>query len=674
MDEAIARLRAGQPRAALPILETQLSTDQSNAQLWYLTGACRFELRDLEGAITAFDRALALAPGNATILHGAALTLEDLGKPEQALERYGQAVAADPQQADAHHNRGLLLAKLGRLEEAVQSHSAYVAACPEASRAHADVADVLLALERYPEALAAARRATELGSPEMRAAFTAGLACAMQDMFSEARSWLELAESMDAAAFRRFVAERSVGGSLDRDLDPRTIRLIRGFDRLQFCDWRGRDDYVALFDRLIEEGARSKAPLSSPPLIFRSLAVPLRPERRRQLADAVARRLASGARPWQPTTSSGGRLRIGYVSPDFGTHPTGILSAPLFGLHDRGKFEVHAFSLSPNDGSETRRRIKAGADRFHDLDGLPFAQAQQKVRDAGIDILVDLAGATTGALPELFAHRAAAVQVSYLGFPGTSGAGFVDYLVCDATCVPVNDGGAYGEALVRLPETFWICEPGDLPRPPGRSEANLPGDAVVLYAHHPGQKITPEVLAVWMEILKAVPFAVLWLLEDRPGMASNLRREAQARGVQPHRLVFAPRVPYADYRNRIPLADLALDTPVYNGGATTLDALACGLPVLTCAGSGFAGRMAASALRAAGMGDMVAADLRGYADTAIRLARQRDALAALKQRVANARTASSLFDAAGRTRQLEAAYLRMHAQAAAGQPPAPFDL
>lgn len=667
-------MRAGRPRAALLILEPRLATDPSNAQLWYLTGACRFELRDLSGALEAFDRALALVPANATVLHASALALEDLGKPEQALERYAQAIAATPQHADAHHNRGLLLARLGRLEEAFHSHRAYAAACAEAPRAHADLADVLLALEKYPEALASARRATELGPREMRAAVTAGLACAMQDRFSEAESWLGIAESMDPAGFRRFVAERSAAGNLDRDLDPRTIRLVRGFDRLQACGWRGYEAYVTLFDSLIESGASAGKPLASPPLIFRSLAVPLQPRRRRQLADAVARRLAAGAPPWQAGVSAGKPVRIGYVSPDFGTHPTGILSAPLFRLHDRGKFEVHAFSLSPDDGSEWRRRIKAGADRFHDLDGLPFEQVLQRVRDARVDVLVDLAGATTGALPELFAHRAAPVQVSYLGFPGTSGAGFVDYLVCDATCVPAEESPSYGEALVRLPDTFWICDPGELPPRGSRAGAKLPEDAVVLYAHHPGQKITPEIFAVWMEILEAVPFAVLWLLDDRPGMARNLQREAQERGVRPQRLVFAPRVPYAEYRNRVALADLALDTPVYNGGATTLDALACGVPVLCCASSGFAGRMAASALLAAGLGELVTADLRSYAEVAIRLARQRDALGALRRRVAEARGASRLFDVKRRVGELEAAYLRMLARAATGAAPEPFSL
>jgi predicted O-linked N-acetylglucosamine transferase (SPINDLY family) len=395
---------------------------------------------------------------------------------------------------------------------------------------------------------------------------------------------------------------------------------------------------------------------------------------RRQLADATARKLTTSTTPWRSKKTSAGRLRIGYVSPDFGTHPVAILSAPLFQEHDRSRFEVHAFSLRPDDKSEWRRRIESGVDHFHDLHSLSYAQAIGHVRDAGVDVLVDLAGATTGALPELFAHRAALVQASYLGFPGTSGAGFVDYLICDHVCVPVVEFGAYGEAVVRLPDTFWLCDPGQLPPPSSRAGAGLPEGAVVLYAHHPGYKITPDVFSTWMTILNAVPTAVLWLLEDRPGMAANLQREALERGVHPHRLVFAQRVPYAEYRARIPIADLALDTPLYNGGATTLDALACGLPVLTCAGSGFAGRMAASALRAAGLDDLVVAELRSYADAAIRLALQRDSLDALKQRVARARTGSRLFDVTRRVRELEASYQRMHARALSGEPPASFDV
>jgi predicted O-linked N-acetylglucosamine transferase (SPINDLY family) len=318
--------------------------------------------------------------------------------------------------------------------------------------------------------------------------------------------------------------------------------------------------------------------------------------------------------------------------------------------------------------------VKKHADQFHDLHGKSFGETLEHVRRAAIDVLIDLAGATSGALPELFAHRAAPVQASYLGFPGTSGSGLVDYLLCDSVCVPGTESDAYAEALARLPDTFWICDPGAMTAAPSRESARLPTDAVVLYAHHPGQKISPGIFAAWMEILKAVPYAVLWLLDDRPGMAANLQRVAEGHGVRPYRLIFAPRVPYAEYRARIPLADLALDTPVYNGGATTLDALACGVPVLTMAGQGFAARMAASALTAAGLPDLIATSPRDYVSIAVQLARRRDELDALKERVRGARESSKLFDTRARVRELETAYRLMYERAHAGLAPASFNL
>jgi predicted O-linked N-acetylglucosamine transferase (SPINDLY family) len=266
------------------------------------------------------------------------------------------------------------------------------------------------------------------------------------------------------------------------------------------------------------------------------------------------------------------------------------------------------------------------------------------------------------------------VQVSYLGFPGTSGAGLVDYLVCDSTCVPHSEAQGYSEALGRLPRTFWICEPGPAGMAPAtREQHGLPPEAVVLYAHHPGRKIEPAIFSAWMAILRAAPEAILWLLEDHPRMRPNLEREAAQRNVDPARLVFAPRAPYAEYRARIGLADLGLDTSVYNGGATTLDALAAGVPVITCPAPGFAGRMAASALRAAGLGDLVFEDLAGYTKAAIELAQNAKRLAKLKTRVTQA-SASPLFDARSRTRELEAAFDRMHARALQGLKPESFSL
>jgi predicted O-linked N-acetylglucosamine transferase (SPINDLY family) len=350
-----------------------------------------------------------------------------------------------------------------------------------------------------------------------------------------------------------------------------------------------------------------------------------------------------------------------------------MLSTPLFRLHDRSRFEVHAFSLSGGDDSGWRREVERYADGFHSIASMPHEMAARVIHGMGIDVLVDLAGATTGAAPEIFAARPAPVRVSYLGFPGGSGARLVDYLICDPICVPPDETSDYSETLVRLPTTWWICEPPESAVRAERSSCGLPSDAIVLYAHHPGQKIQPEVFSAWMEILRSAAHAVLWLLADAPGMRENLLREAALRNIAPERLVFAPRVPLADYRARIPLADLALDTPIYNGGATTLDALLAGVPVLTCPSPGFAGRMAASALHAAGLGELVFSDLKAYVHAAIRLASDAAQRREMAARVAAA-LRSPLFDAASRTRELESAYERMHERASRGDAPRSFDL
>jgi protein O-GlcNAc transferase len=603
-----------------------------------------------------------------------AIALEDAGRPDEALAQYRALLQEQPQHADVWHNHGLLLARLGRLPEAEQSHRRYVGFFPEESRAHSDLADVLLAFGRYEEALHHASRAAALPEASHLPPFTAGLACAMLERFEEAEAWFARAARSDPPAFQAFVARHMASGALDRDLDPRSIWLIKAFDELQACNWGRRARYLENFERLTTQAR----PLIAPPLVFRSLAVPLPLPVRRRLADTVAAGVVARATPLRttlPRVRSSRPARIGYVSPDFRTHPTGILSAPVFRLHSREHFEVHAFSLTPGDESVWRKEVENFAGRFHSLVGLSLEQVLALIRELQIDLLVDLAGLTTGAAPELFGARAAPIQVSYLGFPGTSGTGMADYLICDEVVVPEDEAAAYGEALAYLPETFWICSAADAApaTQATREGSGLPADAVVLYAHHPGQKIEPEVFTAWMQILAAVPAAVLWLLEDRPGMKANLVREAQVRGIAAGRLVFAPRVPYGPYRARIALADLALDTPVYNGGATTLDALLAGVPVLTCSAPGFAGRMAASALHAAGLSDLVFPDLQSYVRGAILLASNADERRRNAQRVVDAR-GSALFDVERRTRQLEAAYERMLERAAAGGAPQTFRL
>lgn len=609
-------------------------------------------------------------------LFAAALKLEDEGLPQDALERYRALLAQDPRHADAWHNQGLLLAKLGMFAEAEQSHRRYVALFQDSWRAHSDLADVLLALERYDEALDEASRAVGLTQGRFLPYFTAALAAAMTTRFEESLRWLERARGVDPAGLERFIQSRAVAGALDRDFDPRSIYLIREFDRLEICDWRNREEYVETFRELVDAPGR---PLCAPALVFRSFHLPLPLKTRRTLADNVARRFAEGARQPRAELSvkqRNGRIRVGYVSSDFRTHPTAILGAPLFELHDRSRFEVHAFSLStPDQNSPWYHSIRSRSDRFHGLAGLPLHEALSRVRAAEIDILVDFNGPTTGALPELFAARAAPVQVSYLAFPGSSGAGLLDYLVCDRVCVPEEEAYAYGEKLARLPRTFWICDPGEPINPlPARSAHGLAPDAIVFLAHHNSRKLYPGIFSVWLEILAAVPGSVLWLIQDHSAVRENLLREAGHRGIAANRLVFAARAPHSVHRERIGLADLALDTPTCNGGTTTLDALAAGVPVISCPAPGFAGRMAASALLAAGLPELVLPDLDAYRRTAVALATDGPRRGALRHKVARARRDSTLFDVKLRVRELEAAFTLMHERASQGHAPASFDV
>jgi len=613
-------------------------------------------------------------------LFAAALQLEDTGQHDEALKRYAELLAADAGRADAWHNRGLLLARLGRLQEAEQSHRAFVAAFPDSWRAHSDLSDVLLALERYDEALTEAQQAVDYGPGSFLPYFTAGLASTMQKQFAEARRWIDAARQFDPAGLQRLLARNVVPGALDRDFDPRAIYLIREFDRLEVCDWTRYGELVEEFRAAIETGESEKWPLRAPPLVFRSFHLPLGLESLRTLADNVARYFAEVTAPARlsATTQSvrrDGRIRIGYLSADFRTHPTAILGAPVFRLHDRAKFEVHVFSLTAPDNGPWSTAIRKDADRVHELAGLPFSEALTHLRGAELDILVDWNGLSTGAVPELVAARAAPVQVSFLAFPGTSGRGLSDYLICDRTCVPPEESAGYGEQLARLPHTSWICDP-EVTIEPGHARAKhqLPDDGIVFLAHHPSRKLAPRIFAEWMAVLKAVPRSVLWLLAEHPLTRENLIREATRAGIRESRLVFAGRVPHAAHRARIALADVAFDTSPCNGGTTTLDALASGVPVVTCPTPGFAGRMAASALHACGLDELVQHDLDGYRDIAIKLATNPELLGAIRERVRKARTDSALFDTKTRVRELESAYMQMHGRVARGEAPASFEV
>jgi predicted O-linked N-acetylglucosamine transferase (SPINDLY family) len=368
------------------------------------------------------------------------------------------------------------------------------------------------------------------------------------------------------------------------------------------------------------------------------------------------------------------RITLGYLSADFHAHATAYLIAELFEKHDRERFAVVGYSYGPDDGSSTRRRLVKALDRFVELKDVSFGDSAQRIAADGVDILVDLKGYTGNARTQILALRPAPIQVNYLGYPGTMGAPFMDYILVDDFIVPLEQQPFFTEKLVHLPGCYQVNDGQRAisPHTPSRAACALPEEGFVFCSFNNNYKITPEMFGVWMELMKAVPGSVLWLLEGNRFAPANLRREAESRGVAAQRLVFAPRRSLADHLARYRLADLFLDTFPCNAHTTASDALWVGCPVLTLAGQTFVSRVAGSLLRSLGLPELITTSLDEYFDVALRLARDANWLAELRVRLAANRTTSRLFDAEQFARDLEQAYVTMWQIHMAGDKPHAF--
>lgn len=364
------------------------------------------------------------------------------------------------------------------------------------------------------------------------------------------------------------------------------------------------------------------------------------------------------------------KIRVAYCSSDFCTHPVAMLTVQLFELHDREKFEVYAFCWSPDDQSPLRERIITAADHYIPVHGKRDDELAQLIREHEIDIMVDLQGQTSGAKISMPAQRPAPIQITYLGLPATTGQPGIDYVIADRYIIPEQFAGHYSEQAIYMPDVYQVSDQKRVPGPTlSRKEYGLPARKVVFCSLNNNHKFTPEVFTVWMNILRRVPNSVLWLLSDNEWAQENLKQEAEARGISAKRLIFAERTTPADYLARYAAADLFLDTFPFNAGTTANDALWMGLPVLTLSGRAFASRMAGALLTAAGLPELITHDLQAYEDLAVELASDKKALKALRQKLADAKENSPLFDSERFTRNLEQQYLEL----VAALPPAPAD-
>jgi len=384
----------------------------------------------------------------------------------------------------------------------------------------------------------------------------------------------------------------------------------------------------------------------------------------------------AASRPRFTRAQTSNKVRVGYVSGEFREQATAYLTAELFECHDRTRLETHAFAVGADDGSAIRKRLVAAFDHFHDVAGKPDREIASVIERAGIEVLVNLNGYFGIERTGVFAQRPAPIQVNFLGFPGTMGAPYMDYIVADRIVLPEASRMNYSEKVVYLPHCY---QPNDRKRPAGnreatRAEYGLPHGAFVFACFNNTHKLNPEIFDVWMRVFRQVPSSVFWLLQPNASVAANLRREAEARGVAPDRLVFTPMVKLDAHMSRLRLADLFLDTLPHNAHTTASDALWSGVPVLTCIGETFAGRVAASLLTAIGLPELITRSLPEYEALALALARDERALATFRTRLADNRATAPLFDTPRFTRNLEAAYTIMTERHRQGLTPEGFGI
>ena len=443
------------------------------------------------------------------------------------------------------------------------------------------------------------------------------------------------------------------------------------WSEITLCRWADAGPHIAALRAGVGEDTIAATP-------FTMIAVSPSAEEQRRCAERHVREQALGtAAPLvRRGGGSGSRIRLAYLSADFHEHATAKLAARLFELHDRSRFELIAVSYGEDDGSPMRRRLAAAFDRFVDVRERSDLDAARQVADDAVGIAVDLKGHTPSARPGILAARPAPVQVSWLGFPGTLGAPWIDYLIADAIIVPPGEERFYSEQVVRLPHCYQVNDATReiAPHTPSRAQAGLAADDFVFCNFNHSYKITPEVFALWMRLLRGAPRSCLWLLEDDAAVSANLRAAAQAQGIDPARLVFAPRLPHAEHLARHRLADLFLDTVPCNAHTTASDALWAGLPVLTCAGGTFASRVAASLLAAVGLPELATRSLADYEALAAALAADRRLLEGYRQRLARNRLREPLFDTDRFRRDLEAAYEKMWDLHLRGERPRAFSV
>jgi protein O-GlcNAc transferase len=610
-------------------------------------GRILYLLKRFEEALASYDEAIALKPDHADVLYNRAKVLRVLQRFQGALACYDQVLELQPQHAQALNARGNILRDLKRFAEALASYEQALAMRPDYTEAIINRGDTLRSLKRYEEALASYEQALA-GWPDDVATLTnRGNTLRRLKRFDQA-----------IASYERALAH-----------EPDHKGALSGLAgcTLKICDWTRHDMLVR---GICKQFSEQKSVIT--PFVLLSYS----DDEALHLSCAknhIRNRIAIPPKPlWRGERWHNDRVKVAYVR----GRPMAYLMAELFELHDRSKFEVIGVSFAPDNRSELRPRLIAAFDEFHDVERMNDRDVARLLNDLRVDIAVDLQGHQQDARPGIFAFRPAPIQVNYLGYPGTTGADFIDYIIADPIVLPLHRQSCYTEKIVHLPDCYQANDRkrADSARMPTREEVGLPAQGFVFCCFNNTWKITPAVFDVWMRLLRALDDSALWLLGDNEDAERNLRKEAASRSVDPARLIFAERIDSAHHLARHRLADLFLDTLPVNAHATASYALWAGVPVLTCQGKAFAGRVGASLLNAIGLSELVTHSLAEYEALALSLAREPELLGSYRDRLARNRLTYPLFDTDRFRRHIEAAYRLMWERWQQGKEPDSFEI
>ena len=712
----VLRLQQNNFEDAERLFRQAIEANKKSAEAHHYLGFALTGLKQTETAIQAYKTALAIRPSFSEAHNNLGHALQILGRPKEAIVHYKKALRLNRNYAEAHNNLGNALHLLGRSAESVVHYHNALASRPGYAEAHWNLANSFREIKRYDEAIAEYTKAlairpgfaealNDIGKTlhlldrcdEAIAAYEQAIAANpasteatlnLGDVFTSRnqqhealnhyRNALKMNPDNVDALVRRGAAQAALKCHEDAivdfervlALDPDNTTAFNGLAicAIAACDWSRTTRLLHDMEAWIAKGNMVQP--------FTLLGYCDDPSLHLACAKIYASRAISYPALWKGTIWRNEKIRIAYVASGFYQHPTAYLSAELLETHDRTRFEIIGISLGPDDGSDIRARIIRGVDQFIDVRSKTDDEVAKLIHDMQVDIVVDRSGYSANTRPGIFARRPGPIQVNYIGYPGSLGAKWYDYIIADRVVLPFDQQPYYTEKIVHVPVSYLGNESrrAIADEIPSRHQMGLPPSGFVFCCFNNIYKVAPATFEVWMRLLRQVNGSVLWLLADDDTAIRNLRNQAAERGVEPERLIFATRAKLEVHLARHRLADLFLDTLPYNAHTTASDALWAGLPVVTCLGRAFSGRVAASLLAAIGLPELVALDLVEYEALALKLALAPKRLQDVRKKLMQNRLNYPLFDTKRYRHHIESAYLTMWQRWQDSAPPNSFKI